>query len=99
MATSGRLRLFIDYSSGRRIDWSLAPGESILMTRGFGEHITRVTVEGPRHTYDVAALRESKVGRQRDPCSISAETTSVLLPTTKSALSNVDTKGLTRRSS
>src|SRR5207248_3576229 len=64
--SSHRLQLLIDYSSGRRTDWTLAPRKSILMTRGFGEHITRVTVAGARQIYDVAALRRSSLGRRRD---------------------------------
>jgi hypothetical protein len=64
--TSRRLQLMIDYSSGRRIDWTLGPRKSILMTRGFGEHITRVTVAGARQIYDVAALRRSSLGKRRD---------------------------------
>ena len=50
--TTRRLQLSIDYSTRRRIDWSLAAGESVLMTRGFGEHITRVTVPRTHQTYD-----------------------------------------------
>jgi hypothetical protein len=64
--TGRRLQLLIDYSGGRRIDWAIAPGGSILMTRGFGEHITRVTVAGTRQTYDVAALRQSSLGDRHD---------------------------------
>jgi len=44
--TGRQLQLRIDYSNGRRIDWILLPGKSILITRGFGEHITRVSVAG-----------------------------------------------------
>jgi hypothetical protein len=64
--TDRRLQLLIDYSSGRHIDWALAPRESILMRRGFGEHITRVSVSGGQQTYDVDALRRSSFGRRHD---------------------------------
>ena len=36
------------------------------MTRGFGEHITRVSVAGRQQTYDVASLRQTILGHRRD---------------------------------
>jgi len=56
-----RLDLTIEYSNGRRIDISLKAGKSLLMTRGIGEHITKITVSGrggSAATYDVARLRQ-----------------------------------------
>jgi hypothetical protein len=64
--TGRQLQLRIDYSNGRRIDWILLPGKSILMTRGFGDHITRVSVAGRQQTYDVASLRQTILGHRRD---------------------------------
>src|SRR5262245_59708060 len=87
--TSRLLKLMIEYNNGRRIDWTLAPRKSILMTRGLGEHITRVTVAGGRQTYDVAALRRSSLGKRRDLwLSFSADRIRVITDDEKRALEN-----------
>jgi len=65
-------QLGANYSSGSitataaALIWILLPGKSILMTRGFGEHITRVSVAGRQQTYDVASLRQTILGHRRD---------------------------------
>jgi len=51
----------VEYNKGRSADIHLDPGKSLITRRGFGEHITKVTVRTTgqaARTYDLAELRK-----------------------------------------
>ena len=62
------LGLIIEFSNGRQIDVHLEAGKSLLMRRGFGEHITKVIVRQPKDSarvYDLAELRARTAEKRR----------------------------------